>query len=90
MTRLTGMGELAKAVELAARLQLVTAVSGAVVLENKRQYSANGLAPIDPATAPSVPEPGQLSVLVLAAAGWVLWRKRNSDKKFVGVKLIGN
>jgi hypothetical protein len=51
-----------QAADLAARAQIITPVSGAVVLENEQQYKQTGLEPVDPASVPSVvPEP----------AGWV-------------------
>lgn len=43
--------------------QLVTPLTGAVVLETAAQYEANGLEPIDPETAPTfsaIPEPADL------------------------------
>ena len=56
----------AKASELASRYQLVTPVSGAVVLETQEQYEQAGLKPVDPADVPTVvPEPS--TWLTLAA-----------------------
>lgn len=57
-----------EAVSLAASNQLVTPLTGAVVLERKEQYDRLQLNPTDPTTVPSVPEPGTLSLLVL---GWL-------------------
>lgn len=54
------------AVKLAVRMQLVTAMSGAVVLETQQQYDAAGLKAVDPNTVPRVSEGG--SVLLMAAA----------------------
>lgn len=66
--------KLDRAVRLAACYQLVTPVSGAVVLETEQQYREAGLKPVDPASVPSiVPEPptwialGMAMVLMLAA-----------------------
>ena len=48
---------------MAMTYQLVTPVSGAVVLETEAQYAQARLRPIDAATAPAVvPEPGTLSL----------------------------
>jgi hypothetical protein len=68
----------AEAVELAGRWQLVTAVSGAVVLENKAQFAQAGLTPVDPLTTPSiVPEPETWALLgVGLGLVWILVQKR--------------
>jgi hypothetical protein len=57
---------------LAASYQLVSAVSGAVVLESQEQYAAAGLAPVDPATVPSVPEPQEWLLMITLALA-LLW-----------------
>lgn len=67
--------------ELAARYQLVTAVSGAVVLETQQQYAEHGLTPVDPNAAPSipgVPEPSTGALVILTAAAALLRRRRVS------------
>jgi len=51
---------------LAARHQLVTEVSGAVVLERKEQYDEAGLRPVDEGTVPSVPEPETWMLMAVA------------------------
>lgn len=57
------------AATIATNYQLVTPISGAVVLETARQYIDAGLVPIDEETAPRViPEPGVFGVLVLGGA----------------------
>jgi hypothetical protein len=73
----------AEALALARTFQLVTPVSGAVVLEAAEQYAAANLQPIDPSTAPdmsvpSVPEPHEWALLCVAALAfaWLLWRRR--------------
>jgi hypothetical protein len=73
----------AEALSLARTFQLVTPVSGAVVLEAAQQYAAANLQPIDPATAPdvsvpSVPEPHEWALLGVAALlfAWMLWRRQ--------------
>lgn len=61
-------------VELAAAWQLVTPLSGAVVLETKEQYDEAGLKAVDAATVPTIPEPGILAMIAVAAA--LLARRR--------------
>lgn len=56
--------------KLAARYQLVTPASGAVVLENRQQYEQTGLTPVDPATVPLVPEPGVVVLLLVGIGVW--------------------
>jgi hypothetical protein len=71
-----------EATKIATDYQLVTPVSGAVVLETAAQYAANGLTPVDPATVPTVPEPETVALLGVAAAavGWALWKRRRGMK----------
>ncbi len=57
-----------EAVELAARYQLVTPVSGAVVLETQEQYRQAGLQPVDAGSVPTIPEPETVLLLAVAAA----------------------
>lgn len=65
-----------EAVELARTFQLVTPVSGAVVLENAAQYKAHELTPADPATVPGiVPEPAT-GLLLLAGGALLLALRR--------------
>jgi hypothetical protein len=75
-----GPAHQAEAVALAVKHQLVSTVSGAVVLETQAQYEAHGLRPVDPATVPTVPETGSLAVVLIAAAAltgaaWVRRRR---------------
>jgi hypothetical protein len=60
------------ATALAARYQLVTPVSGAVVLETDVQYSANGLKPVEAGTVPTIPEP-EIVALLLVASLFLVW-----------------
>jgi vault protein inter-alpha-trypsin-like protein/PEP-CTERM motif-containing protein len=62
------------AVELAGLYQLVTPVSGAVVLETQQQFQQAGLNPVDASSVPTVPEPG--TWILLAVALLALWVHR--------------
>jgi hypothetical protein len=68
----------AEAVKLAAQYRLVTPVSGAVVLETKQQYQESGLEPVAQTSVPTVPEPHEWALLLVAAAalGWLTWHYR--------------
>lgn len=72
VARLCAARHFTEATQLAARYQLVTPVSGAVVLETKAQYQRAGLEPVPPESVPVVPEPSVgilllLGLLLLAA-----------------------
>ena len=56
------------AVKIAARYQLVTPVSGAVVLETSEQYQQAGLRPVEPGSVPTIPEPEIVLLLLVATA----------------------
>jgi hypothetical protein len=65
--------------KIAAKYQLVTPVSGAVVLETMEQFKEHGLEPVDADAAPSipsVPEPSSSLMLMLAATAALLRRRR--------------
>ena len=66
------------AVALATRYRLVTPVSGAVVLETRQQYEESGLTPASQATVPTVPEPHQWAMIIVALAtlAWLVWRQQ--------------
>ena len=64
------------AVRLATAYQVVTPISGAVVLETQVQYAQNDLQPADPSTVPAIPEPGTWALLLCGLALAVLARKR--------------
>lgn len=61
-----------KAVELGMKYQLVTPVTGAVVLETQQQYDEFGLKPVDKETVPTIPEP-ETYVLIAVVLGVLLW-----------------
>ncbi|MBN2512014.1 MAG: PEP-CTERM sorting domain-containing protein, partial [Sedimentisphaerales bacterium] len=63
---------------IACRYQLVTPVSGAVVLENRQQYAQNNLQPVDPESVPAVPEP---TTLLLLAGGAIMLRSIRHKNK---------
>lgn len=54
------------AVTLASGARLVTPVSGAVVLETKAQYDAHGLTAASPTSVPTVPEPHEWALMLIA------------------------
>lgn len=56
------------AIRLAAKQQLVTPVTGAVVLETKQQFAANGLEPVSMESVPMIPEPSMTCLLTLGVA----------------------
>ena len=60
------------AITLAAQYQLVTPVTGAVVLETEQQYRNNELKPVDAGTVPTIPEP-EMIVLFIVAGAFMLW-----------------
>ena len=60
------------AVELAMKNQLVTPVTGAVVLETQAQYDQFGLKPVDKSTVPTIPEP-ETYLLIAVVFGILLW-----------------
>jgi hypothetical protein len=60
---------------LAARYQLVTPMTGAVVLETASQYQAAGLTPALPGSVPTIPEPETWALMLVALVG-VIWYAR--------------
>ena len=68
---------LEKAQKTALPWHIVTAVTGAVVLESQQQYRENDLEPVDAQSVPMVPEPGALLCLIIVAVVFALaWRLR--------------
>lgn len=68
-----------EATRLAADLRLVTPVSGAVVLETAAQYQAANLNPVEKGTVPTVPEPHEWALIILAMTllGYLAHRQRS-------------
>ncbi len=67
-----------QAIAMAARFQLVTTISGAVVLENAGQYEENDLNPVNANSVPTIPEPEQW-ILALIVLGMMLWMMRRNS-----------
>jgi len=75
-------------VELAASYQLITPVSGAVVLETAEQYEQNDLKPVDSKMTSKLPDGGSIpeprTVLLLVVGGaialWQLWSWRRRGR----------
>ena len=91
IARLWGAGRLAtaagaqgkereKAIALAYRLNIVTPVSGAVVLETDAEYKRNGLSVPGSADVPTVPEPETWALIALVA-GLLLWQYRRLRRR---------
>lgn len=78
VARLIRAGFTSEAVELAQRYQLVTPVSGAVVLETQQQYAAAGLQPVPEGTVPTIPEPEEWALILIAlgALAYAILRRR--------------
>jgi Vault protein inter-alpha-trypsin domain len=66
------------AMKLASSYQLVTPLTGAVVLETQEQYRQAGLTPVSPGTVPTIPEPEEwlLMLTALLVLSWILIRRR--------------
>ncbi len=66
----------AESIALAGTLRLVTPVSGAVVLETAQQFEANNLTPAAAGTIPTVPEPHEWALMILAAISLIFLLKQ--------------
>jgi hypothetical protein len=77
--RLQQKRHLSDAVQLAGRYQLVTPVSGAVVLETARQFAEHNLTPADVETVPSIPEPSVVALLLVGLGVLIITRRRQNS-----------
>ena len=68
-----------EAMNLAVLYQLVTPVSGAVVLETQAQYDRAGLQPVPPTSVPMIPEPSAAALILLAIG--MVWFQRVARRK---------
>jgi len=70
------------AIKLASTYQLVTPVTGAVVLERKEQYEAAGLEPVKAGSVPTIPEPEEwlLMMVVAIVLTWAMLNRRRAWK----------
>jgi hypothetical protein len=78
VARLSAARHAAEAMRVAARYQLVTPVSGAVVLETQAQYQSAGLQPVPAESVPVIPEPSG-GVLLLIGLLFFAARYRSSS-----------
>ncbi len=71
-------------VALAASYQLVTPVSGAVVLETAQQYNEAGLRPVPPGSVPTIPEPETWALIIIVVLLFcaVLRQRRQTCRRF--------
>jgi hypothetical protein len=67
---------LEEATKQAALFQLVTPVSGAVVLETMAQFTQHGLHPVDAESVPAVPEPGVGTLVIVGLLALRFARKQ--------------
>ncbi len=68
-------GKQGQAVALAVQYQLVTPVSGAVVLETREQYQDAGLEPVPPGSVPTIPEPETWMLLIVCMLALTFGRR---------------
>lgn len=83
VSRLLENNEDKNALDLSVKYQLVTPVSGAVVLETAAQYEQFGLKPVEAGTVPTIPEPEEylLFAVVIMILGWFGWQYRKKCKQ---------
>jgi hypothetical protein len=95
LTRLWAAGEVRRlwqgrrveeAIALAGVHQLVTPVSGAVVLETREQFERAGLKSVDPSTVPMVPEPATPLLLALGLTVLLAGARRRRRRRGGGAE----
>jgi hypothetical protein len=79
--RLHAGGDTKAAVKLAVAAQLVTPITGAVVLETQAQYDRHNLKPADSGEPLLVPEPASAMLLALAGASLLARRRRATGRQ---------
>jgi Vault protein inter-alpha-trypsin domain len=69
-------------IKLAANYQLVTSVTGAVVLETKEQYERAGLKPVNANTVPTIPEPETWALIAVVGTVllWLFFQQRKGQR----------
>ena len=75
-------GEESKAVEVAVKNQLVTRVSGAVVLETREQYDQFGLKPVEANSVPTIPEPEEYLLFAIVMLVLIYFGRRFRKFKY--------
>ena len=71
-----------EAIKLASSYQLVTSVTGAVVLETQEQYERAGLDPVNPNSVPTIPEPETWALIMVVGAVLLFVIFRNRQRRF--------
>ena len=76
-------GKAEDTIKLAASYQLVTPVTGAVVLETKEQYERAGLEPVNANTVPTIPEPETWALIFIVGSVllWLIYQQRRGCKR---------
>ena len=71
-----------EAIKLASSYQLVTSVTGAVVLETQEQYERAGLDPVNPNSVPTIPEPETWALIMVVGAVLLFVIFRHRQRRF--------
>lgn len=73
--------DVSEPIKLAQHYQLVTPVSGAVVLESAEQFKEAGLDQVDADSVPTIPEPEEWLLIILSAVILAVYWKKNQQKR---------